>query len=66
MARLCAIKTDGVGSVLVKSKFRWAKTYVQEYIPQYVRIGHRETPITCGTEISNFTAFLTFEQSIFR
>ena len=23
MVRYCAIKTDGVGSVLVKSKFRW-------------------------------------------
>ena len=29
MARYCAIKTDGVGSVLEKSKFRWPVCFGQ-------------------------------------
>ena len=35
MTRHCAIKTDDVRSVLVKSEFRGAKTYVQECIKVY-------------------------------
>ena len=30
MARHCAIKTDGVGSVFVKSKFRWPVFFGQQ------------------------------------
>ena len=45
MARYCAIKIDGVGSVLVKSKFRWPVFFSQHCVLPAAEIMHRNSDL---------------------